>query len=280
MSMMQSVEERCCAENGSAAPLLTMYAAVMIRFRSIVITGASSGIGEALARDYAAPGVALALNGRNPERLAAVAAACRARGAVVDAKPIDVTDGEAMARWLLAFDEASPVDLVIANAGISPDIDNARLAERSLAHETVAVNLGGVFNTVLPLLPRLAARGVGQIAVMSSLAGFVGLPYAATYNATKAAVRVWGESLRHSLADQDIGVTIICPGFIESRITERWPYSKPFLMSAKRASSLIRRGIAHNRPRVVFPISLQIGVWFAGLMPAGVAGVVIRAVTR
>lgn len=252
----------------------------MAHFRSIVITGASSGIGEALARDYAAPGVTLALNGRDTDRLAAVAAACRAQGAVVEAEPIDVADGEAMANWLLAFDDASPVDLVIANAGISPDIDNTRLADRALAHQTVAVNVGGVFNTVLPLLPRLALRGRGQIAVMASLAGFLGLPYAATYNASKAAVRVWGESLRHCLVGQGLGVTVVCPGFIASRITQRWPYDMPFLMSAERASSLIRRGIACNRPRVAFPIQLTIGLWLACLLPPRISGTLIRIVTR
>lgn len=252
----------------------------MTRFRSIVITGASSGIGEALARDYAASGVTLALSGRNPDRLAAVVAACRARGAVVEAKQIDVTDDDAMASWLLAFDDASPVDLVIANAGMSPDIDNARLTDRALAHRTVAVNVGGVFNTVLPLLPRLASRRHGQIAVMASLASFLGLPYAATYNATKAAVRVWGESLRHSLAGRGVGVTVVCPGFVASRITERWPYDTPFLMSAERASSLIRRGIACNRPRVAFPIGLTVGLWLAGLMPTRLSGTLVRLVAR
>ena len=115
---------------------------------------------------------------------------------------------------------------------------------------------------------------------MALLAGFVDLPYAVTSNATKAAVRVWGESLRHLLADRGLGVTVICPGFIEGRVTERWPYNKPFLMSAERASSLICRGIAHNRPRVVFPIWLQIGVWLACLMPICVEGVLIRVVSR
>lgn len=252
----------------------------MPHFRSIVITCASSGIGEALARDYAAPGVALALGGRDPDRLAAVAAACRDRGAVVDARRIDVTDDDAMARWLLAVDDEAPVDLAIANAGISPDIDNARLTDLALAHRTVAVNIGGVFNTVLPLLPRLASRGHGQVAVMASLAGFLGLPYAATYNATKAAVRVWGESLRHSLAGRGVGVTVVCPGFITSRITERWPYDMPFLMSAERASSVIRRGIARNRPRVAFPIGLTAGLWLAGLMPARISGPLVRLVAR
>ena len=99
----------------------------MKRYSSIVITGASSGIGEALALDYAAPGVALALNGRDGARLDAVAKACRAKGAEVQATPIDVTDREALAAWLQRFDDAHPVDLLIANAGISIDKDNSSL---------------------------------------------------------------------------------------------------------------------------------------------------------
>src|SRR3954462_13397193 len=96
-------------------------------FASIVITGASSGIGEALALDYAAPGIALALSGRDAARLQAVAEACRAKGATVDSGNVDVVDKAALAAWLIQFDEAHPVDLLIANAGISIDKDNSSI---------------------------------------------------------------------------------------------------------------------------------------------------------
>lgn len=225
----------------------------MGNFRSIVITGASSGIGEALALEYAAPGVSLALTGRSVERLDHVATACREQGASVEAMTLEVADAAAMASWLVDFDSRKPVDLIVANAGISPDIDNSQISDLSLAHETIAVNIGGVLNTVLPLLPRLKARRRGQIAVMASLAGFVGLPYAATYNASKAAVRVWGESLRFALETYDVGVTVVCPGFVASRITSRWPYITPFMMPAPDAAKLIRRGIGRNQARIAFP---------------------------
>lgn len=252
----------------------------MRHFRNIVITGASSGIGEALARDYAAPGVALALNGRDSARLETVAAACRASGARIEARALDVTDHEQMAAWLTAFDDAFPVDLIVASAGISPDVDNTRLADVQLAHWTTAVNVGGVFNTVLPLLPRLVARGHGQIAVISSLAGFIGLPYAATYSATKAAVRVWGEGLRHELDSRGVGVTVVCPGFVMSRMTAHWPYFTPLLMPAARASRLIRHGIARNRPRVAFPFLLRAALWIAGFLPVGVSQFLVRIFPR
>ena len=252
----------------------------MKRFRNIVITGASSGIGEALALGYAEAGVALALSGRDGPRLQAVAEACRAKGATVDVGQIDVVDRETLANWLTGFDDAYPVDLVIANAGISLDIDNAALDDFSIAHQTMAVNVGGVFNTVEPLLSRFVARGHGQVALMSSLAGFVGLPYAASYNASKAAVRVWGESLRPVLMKKGVGVSVICPGFVVSRITARWPFPMPFLVSAEHAASIIRGGLARNKARIAFPIGTKTAVWFGGLLPpswaAGVLGLSAR----
>src|SRR5690349_4871028 len=107
----------------------------MKKFSSIVITGASSGIGEALALDYAAPGVALALSGRDGTRLQAVADACRAKGAIVDAGQVDVAEREALASWLTRFDDVHPVDLVIANAGISIDKDNSSLDDFSIVRK-------------------------------------------------------------------------------------------------------------------------------------------------
>jgi len=236
-------------------------------FTSIVITGASSGIGEALALDYAAPGIALALSGRDAQRLDAVAAACRAKGATVDAGRIDVVDRGALAVWLTTFDDAHPVDLVIANAGISIDKDNSSLDDFSIVRKTMAVNVDGVFNTVEPLVSRLMARGRGQIAVVSSLAGFIGLPYSASYNASKAAVRVWGESIRYVLKKSGIGVSVVCPGFVISRMTAQAPFKMPFLMTSERASKIIRNGLAHNKARIAFPIPTKAAVWFGALLP-------------
>ncbi len=249
----------------------------MKSFTSIVITGASSGIGQALALDYAAPGIALALNGRDEARLQTVAEACRAKGAIVDARSIDVTDREGLASWLIAFDDAHPVDLLIANAGISIDKDNSSLDDFSAIRNTMAVNFDGVLNTVEPLIGRLMARKRGQIAVVSSLAGFIGLPYSASYNASKAAVRVWGESIRYVLKKSGVGVSVICPGFVVSRITTEAPFPMPFLMSAERASAIIRRGLARNKARIAFPVPTKAAVWFGGVIPGGWAARLLGA---
>ena len=162
-------------------------------------------------------GSGAALSGRDGQRLHAVAEACRTRGATVDAGQVDVADRAAVAAWLTKFDDAHPVDLVIANAGVSIDKDNSSLDDFSIVRKTFAVNVDGVFNTVEPLIGRLMARRHGQLAVVSSLAGFIGLPYSASYNASKAAVRVWGESIRYVLKKSGIGVSVSCPGFVVTR---------------------------------------------------------------
>lgn len=239
----------------------------MKKFSSIVITGASSGIGLALALDYAAPGVALALTGRDSARLEAAAEACRQKGAEVHAGAIDVVDRNALSAWLTAFDDARPVDLILANAGISIDKDNSSLDDFSIIRQTLDVNMGGVLNTVEPLLARMIARRSGQIAIMSSLASFIGLPYAASYNASKAAARVWGESIRYVLKKDGIGVSVICPGFVVSRLTESAPFPMPFMLSAEKASAIIRRGIAANRARIAFPLGIKAAVWLGCVLP-------------
>ena len=238
-------------------------------FSSIVITGASSGIGEALALDYARPGATLALTGRDAGRLETVAAACRATGATVVADTVDVVDRDRLAAWLTAFDDAHPVDLLIANAGISIDKDNSSLDDFSVIRRTLDVNLGGMLNTVEPLIARLIARKRGQIAVVASLAGFIGLPYSASYNASKAAVRVWGESVRYVLKKHGVGVSVVCPGFVVSRMTANAPFPMPFLMTAQRASAIIRRGLARNHARIAFPVGTKAAVWFGQLLPGG-----------
>jgi len=238
----------------------------MAAFASIVITGASSGIGAALAQDYAVPGMALALTGRDVARLEQVAAACRSRGAVVETTTIDVTDADRLADWLLAFDDRHPVDLVLANAGVS--LDKGKAIDPDVTRRTFAINVDGAFNTVLPLLPRLEARGRGQIGLVASLAGFVGLPRSAAYGASKAALRVWGESLRYALKRHGIGVSVICPGFVISRMTENNSFPMPFLMDASRASRIIRRGLERNAARIAFPFPTRATVWLAELLPA------------
>jgi short-subunit dehydrogenase len=243
--------------------------------KSILITGASSGIGEALALEYAASGIFLALTGRDAQRLEAVAAAVRAKGATVEAKVIDVADRAGMAAWLQQLDVARPLDLVIANAGVGYEGDR-KLQEEEAMRGTFAINVDGVLNTVLPMLPAFRARRRGQIAIMASLASFIGLPQSAAYNGSKAAVRVWGESLRYLLRDDGIEVSVLCPGFVTSRMTARNRFPMPFLMSAEKAARIIRRGLEANKARIAFPFGIKAAVWVGMLLPAGVTDLLMR----
>ena len=246
---------------------------------AILITGASSGIGAALARAYARPGAFLALAGRDRRRLEAVAGACRDGGARVTAEIVDVTDQAAMARWVEGTDDAHPLDLVIANAGISAGTGGQGEDEEQ-TRALFAVNVGGVLNTVLPVVTRMRARKRGQIAVMSSVAGFRGLPGAPAYSASKAAVKAYGEGLRGWLAADGVRVSVICPGFVETPMTAGNPYPMPFLMQADRAAALIRRGLARDKARIAFPRPLYWAAWLLGALPPSITDPLLRKAPR
>jgi short-subunit dehydrogenase len=246
-------------------------------YRVALITGASSGLGAALALAYAGPGVALGLVGRNEERLAATAAACRTAGAMVDGAAIDVTDGPALAAWLGAFDRAYPVELLIANAGIEagpdPDSPGEPLA---VTGRQIATNLLGAVNTIAPLVPAMCGRGRGRIAVIASIAAFRGLPYNPGYCASKAGLRAYGEAMRPRLAPRGVGVTVVCPGFFTSPMTDRWEGPTPFLVSGDRAARRIKRGIDRGARRVSFPWPLVFGMRFCDLAPAAIGDAILR----
>jgi short-subunit dehydrogenase len=234
---------------------------------AILITGASSGLGAALARAYAAAGVTLFLGGRNQERLSQVAEACRQKGAAVETEIIDVTERIATETWVLAADARLPLTLVIANAGISGGTGH-RLGETAEQTRAIfAANLDGVLNTLLPIIPKMQARRSGQIALMASLAGFRGLPSAPAYCASKAAVKVWGEGVRGWLARDRVGVSVICPGFVETAMTAQNRFPMPFLMTAERAAQIMKKGIAANRARIAYPWQTALLAWLIAALP-------------
>ena len=219
----------------------------------VLITGASSGIGRALALHYARSGAQLSLTGRDAERLAAAAAACRGLGSDVEEGLIDVRDREAMRDWVIAQDTAAPLDLLIANAGISGGTGGPKGEKEEKVRRIFAVNVEGVINTIAPAMPLMVARGKGQIGIMSSVASFLGFAGAPAYCGSKAAVRVYGEGLRGELGRRGVGVSVICPGFVKSPMTDSNKYPMPFLMDSDRAAHIIAKGLDRNRGRIAFP---------------------------
>jgi short-subunit dehydrogenase len=247
--------------------------------RSILITGASSGIGAALARAYAAPRTRLAICGRDTARLAAVADLCRERGAEVIETCLDVTEAPAVAAWIDTADRASPLELVIANAGVQGGLwrDGAGETLGEL-HRVMEVNFGGVSNTIHPVLPAMRRRRRGQIALIASLAALRGLPYSPGYCASKAAVRIYGEALRSWLAPEGIDVSVVLPGFVETRLSNTVSGPKPLIFSPERAAGIIRRGLAKGRRQIAFPYPLYLGMKLMRALPAGLVDTILRRV--
>jgi short-subunit dehydrogenase len=242
----------------------------MTQFSSVLITGASSGIGAGLAAACAHPGAVLHLSGRNAERLEEVASLCRARGAEVRAAVLDVTDRHAMADWIAA---AGYLDLVVANAGISGGTGNGRPESEAQARAIFETNLGGALNTALPALAAMQAQpeGVdgwrGRIAVVASIAAFVPAPGAPAYCASKAAVDAWTIGAAATARRQGVLMTSICPGYVRTAMTARNRFPMPGLMGADRAAGIILQGLVRGRRRIMFPWWMGAAARLAGLLP-------------
>ena len=239
----------------------------MRRYKSILITGASSGIGEALAERYAAPDIFLALSGRNRLRLEGVADKCRQYGAKVEPQVIDVTDQTAMKAWILSADTRHTLDLVIANAGVSAET-TGRVETSEITQRLLDVNVQGVLNTVFPVLDQMLERNTGQVAFMSSLAGYRGLPSAPAYSASKAWAKSYAEGLRGKYAQAGIGISVICPGFVKSGITDHNTFVMPFLMDSAKAAKIIEKGLTRNKACISFPFPMNAAAWLMQTMPS------------
>lgn len=244
---------------------------------TVLITGASSGIGKALALHYARQGSRLALIGRDALRLETTAEECRRLGADPRCGLIDVRRRDAMAEWIGAVDRAMPVDLVFANAGLMAGTPaDGPIEPADAGHGVIETNVLGVLNTVQPLLPAMMARGRGQIAIVSSIAAFIPLPDSPSYCASKSAVLSYGLSLRAALAAHGVSVSVICPGYITTPMMMRESGPKPFVMPPERAVVRIVAGLARNKPVIAFPFFFALATRLHGLMPDRLRRYILR----
>lgn len=238
----------------------------------ILITGATGAIGGALAELYAAPGVELHLHGRDEVKLASAAARCRALGATVLTQRFDVRDSAALCGWLGIICATQPLDLVIVNAGMNTDIGPAGEGEPwGDVEALIDINLKASMALVHAVLPAMRERRRGQIALVSSLAGYFGLPVTPTYCATKAGIKAYGEALRGWLGPEGIRINVIMPGYVESPMCDAMPGPKPFLWQSERAAKFIRRGLEKDKARISFPFPLNLGSWFLAVLPASMS---------
>jgi len=239
--------------------------------RRILITGASSGIGAALAQAYAAPNRHLVLLGRNATRLDAVASIARERGAHADIHLVDVADTSALGELVTSIDEAHPLDTVVANAGIG---GRASLAgpsgeppEASLA--IFATNVMGAIATVAPLIPRFVARRKGRIGLTGSIAGLLPLPASPSYSASKAAIHAYARALRPLLRPAGVTLTLLVPGFVDTPMSQSLD-RRPFLWTPERAARRMMSAIDGGKATAVFPWALALGARAGNLLPASV----------
>lgn len=231
----------------------------------VFITGASSGLGRALARHYASRGATLGLVARNASALdllvSELGTACRVYG-------LDVRDdaalGAAASDFIVRF---GVPNIVIANAGISIGTDPERPEDLSVFRDIVDTNVTGMANTFQPFIASLREAGKGTLVGIASVAGYRGIPGAGAYSASKAAVIAYLESLRVELHASGVRVTTICPGYVATPMTERNPYRMPFMLTADAAAGRIARVIRRSRSYAVIPWQMAIVARVLRILP-------------
>lgn len=214
------------------------------------VTGASTGIGRALALRLARDGRRVVASARNAALLEALAGETGGR---VIAAPLDVSDLAAVTALVDAIENShGPIALAVLNAGTHLPLSADDFSAATVA-KLIAVNVMGVANCLEALLPRCRARGAGHIAVVSSVAGYRGLPTAAAYGATKAALINMCESLKPDCDRLGIKLQLINPGFVETPLTDKNPFPMPFLMPVDKAVDRIVAGLAGGGFEITFP---------------------------
>ncbi len=232
-------------------------------WKTIWITGASSGIGLELTKQLAECGAKIAVSARSTEKLDQLAE----EYASVESFPLDITDAEAVARCAEQIEAGlGPIDLVILSAGISAASTVTR-PSAELFKTIMSTNFIGVTNGLSTMVPKMSDRGHGHIAFVASIAGYNGLPGAGAYNASKAALVSLAEASREELAPKGIPLTIINPGFIRTPLTEKNKFPMPFLMEPHKAARIIINGLKKKKYEVAFPWQMVWLAKFLRLMP-------------
>lgn len=236
--------------------------------KSVIISGASSGIGAALAMEMAAPGVRLGLLGRNQQRLMAIVEACEKRGAICRSGSFDILERAALAAFCDEFQREAAIDILISNAGILAGRDKANdIEDADTAHQVISTNLTAAADLANFCIPGMRANGKGKIVFISSLAAFSPLADAPAYSAAKAGLVAYGLALRQALAQHGIDVIVSCPGYVETAMARIHIGARPMQITAEDAAKRIITEIARNRPLSGFPFTLYWSSRLAQIMP-------------
>lgn len=234
--------------------------------RRVFITGASSGIGAALARHYAAQGATLGLVARRGELLAELAASLNTECVTY---AVDVRDADAMRTAAEDFMQRHGTpDIVIANAGVSRGTLTQYAEDLTAFRAVMDINVLGLVHTFHPFIEPMRQAGQGRLAGIASVAGLRGLPGASAYSASKAAAISYLESLRVEMAKTGVSVTTLCPGYIRTPMTDVNTYPMPFMMDVDNAAATMARVIDQKRRYVILPWQMALVGRFMKLLPA------------
>lgn len=227
------------------------------------VTGASAGIGRATALALADRGWTVHVTARSAEALATLAAE---RPGKIVPQPGDVTDAAHMAEIVAAIEADAPLALAILNAGVYLPM-RAQEFDAAKAAQTFAVNLNGVANGLDPVLKAMIARRKGHVALTASVAGYRGLPRAAAYSASKAALIAMAEALAFDLIDLNVRISVLNPGFVETEATSVNDFQMPFLMTTDTAARRIVEGLERPGFEIAFPRRFALILRTIGLLP-------------
>lgn len=236
--------------------------------QTVLITGASSGIGTELARSYAGKNTNLFLAGRDIDRLEAVAQLCRENGATVFTEVFDIKNRNSCLNWINSAEEVAPIDILIANAGLMEIIGADEFqepAEKTLSQ--IDTNLTGCVNVVAAAVPHFVKRKCGQIVLIASMAGLQPIGDAPGYSASKAGLVAFGESIYAYLKKYKINVSIICPGYISTPMSNPHQHPRILEMSAEQAAKKIRTAISKKKAFYAFPFLLFILIKLGRYLP-------------
>ena len=232
----------------------------------VLITGVSSGIGRALALNYAKNSHSLILISRDADKLSQIALDCRALGSSVIEFEGDVSNSMQMSDICNSILSVTIPDVVIANAGIRIE-DPSDEQSYDQANELIKTNYLGVINTFSPFIPAMKQNRKGQLVAISSIASIRATPNSGIYSASKAAVNLWSEALRLRLSKYKIGVTVINCGFVKTNMTADLNFRMPGILSPEAAAEKIIRVIANKKSRATFPTQSKLIWGIFQLMP-------------
>ena len=235
----------------------------------VFLTGASSGIGEALSLEIAKRGAIVGLLARREDLLQKLAEKCERNGGKARFFAVDVTDAKSVSEAAQSLrNEFGKIDVLIANAGIGGNNSETRNLNPEAVAKVININLLGAVNAVSAVLPSMLARKSGQLVAVSSLAGFRGLPKSAAYSASKAGMTAFFESVRLDVQDRGVSVTIIQPGFIKTPLTSGRENKMPFLMELEDSLPHFLKAIEKQKKFAAFPWQLATFVRAGRVFPA------------